>query len=165
LQWIYIQALTSGYATFSALTTLMYNRVWCHRHGYLTGEAEATQAVSDENKMKTRFYIDEGHTKQLERNIIAGETAEKSAIRKECMSPQVLYTGSNGMSAVLARVRQQKDNWGFRYWTTLVPLDVEYGLHAFIVEHLHPPLKKGLRYLETHGIPFSLIGETIEKNL
>lgn len=163
LQWIYTQALISGYATFSALTTLMYNRVWCHRHGHLTGEVEAEQAVSQENKARTHFYIDEGHTKKLERNIIAGDTAEKSAIRKECMSPQVLYTGSEGMSAVLARVREQKDNWGFRYWTTLVPLGVEYGMHAFIVEHINRPLKKGLRSLEQNGIPFSLIGEISEK--
>lgn len=154
---LYVKALKEGSSVFRALTVLMFNRVWLHRTGrYLNPTLEAEQQKNKEYKQETRMRMRQGHTDEIERNIISGDTAKEAAINDDCTNAQILYMDSGGEDAVLARVREQRSNQsdrarGFLYQTSLIPIQLSYGRHEQIVDHFHRPLKQGLRLLEAHG--------------
>lgn len=154
---LYIKALKEGSSVFRALTVLMFNRVWLHRTGrYLNPTLEAEQQKNKEYKEETRARMHQGHTDEIERNILSGDTAKEAAINDDCVNAQILYMDSGGEDAVLARVREQRSNQsdgarGFLYQTSLIPIQLSYGRHEQIVDHFHRPLKQGLRLLENQG--------------
>lgn len=154
---LYIKALKEGYHVFRGLTVLMFNRVWLHRNGrYLNSTIEAEQQRSNEYKEETRIHMRQGHTNDIERNILSGDTAKEAAINDDCTNAQILYMDRGSEDAVITRIREQQSNQssgarGFFYQTSLIPKDLPYGQHEQIVDHLHPPIKQGLRILERHG--------------
>ena len=154
---LYIKALKEGSDVFRALTIIMFNRVWIHRNGrYLNSTIEAEQQRSSQYKEETRKHMRHGHTDDIERNILSGDTAKEAAINDNCSSTQILYMNQGGEDAVLSRIREQRSNQsdgarGFLYQTSLIPAELSYVRHEQIVDHLNPSLKQGLRILERHG--------------
>lgn len=158
LQWLYIEAAKEGPAVFNRLLQIFYNRVWVYENRYGNEQLDREEAESEWNKQKTEEYIENGHSRKFERNIIDGDTAEEAAIRDECTKPQVLYMGDSGRDAVLRKVKVNRDNEMFGYWTTLVPTDVPYAEHRSIVKNFHHKLKSGLRSLHQQGYAFTMSG-------
>ncbi|MBI3336838.1 hypothetical protein HYZ98_04735 [Candidatus Peregrinibacteria bacterium] len=157
VQGLYAKALEEGSDVFRGLTILMFNRVWLHRTGrFLNTTLEAEEQNSEEYKEQTREHMHRGHTDDIERNILSGDTAKEAAINDNCSNAQILYMEGGGEDAVLSRIREQRSNQsdgarGFLFQTSLIPTDLSYGKHEQIVDHLHPSLTQNLRILERHG--------------
>lgn len=133
-----------------------YNRVWCHKHGFLNVERESEQRSDENNKEKTRTYMEAGHSKYYEANIIGGDTAEKEAIRDECRKPQVLHVRHDGKQAAYEKIKENRNNAWFGYWSTYVPEGLEYDRHKYIVENQMWKLKRNKRLLAANGREFRM---------
>lgn len=141
-------AMKRGSGVMRCLGALLYNRVWCHRHGYLTGHKE--QVLRDETTEKTKDIVQHGHTKGFENNDVSSYHAP--AIRDYgsggIWSAQILHTNTSGYGPLLDNMESQKDNYAFKYWTTLIPEGVTYETQLYMVESLMPRLRSCLRTME-----------------
>jgi len=150
LRTLYWKAIRAG--KIRCLIALMYNRCWCWRNFYLnTAREEQLRASAKE---ETAMRVEEGHGKDFENQDV--NSYQKPAIRSytetRANSAQVLHVSEEGHGALVARM-QEEDCERFRYWSTLIPTNVEYGAHAYIVDSLHPRMKRCLRVLEQAGVP------------
>ncbi len=164
LQWMYLNAMRKGPRVFGRLLQLMYNRVWVYEHNYGNEHADRIHAESEFNKEQTEHYIENGHSRKFERNIIEGDTASRAAIRDDCHKPQVLYMGDQGRESVLDKVEINAENELFGYWTTLVPKDLSYARHRNIVRNHNYKLKQGMKQLDKMGYMFTLHGSLDRKH-
>lgn len=124
------EAMTHGPAVFRRWRQVNGNHEWVRTHGYSDAQNEAEHATSETNKRTTEQYMNHGHSRQLERNVIDGKTTHEEAIRDNCTKAQMLYVKSENCKPVLEKVRENKDNEMFGYWTTLVYTDVSYEKHV-----------------------------------
>lgn len=159
LQKFYRKSLNRGYQSFWAWTTLMYNRVWCHQHNYLDENKEKTMEKS--SKEKTRQRIKDGHSDYgLEANVVKDDTNAEAAIRDQdgTKGAQILFVEEDAHESLVEKVNEQKNNRNFWYWTSVIPEGVKYPEHLYIVQAIHPKLKKLARELEATGSRFPLSG-------
>ena len=161
LRSIYLASLTTGYPTFSCLSSLMYNRVWCWEHGHLNAHKEAVRKQTTAED--TRRVVREGHSKRGVENIdlatVNGSEAD-AAVRDyeqgEWGATIIHYTPES-KSKLMSKM-SGNSNYAFNYWTTLIPEDVPYEQHAYVVKNVNWVLKRGLRTLQKHNVPFTLTG-------
>lgn len=163
LRSMYIQAFESSKGVAKRFLQVSGNHEWVVTHGYADEADNIKNAQSDYNKQKTREYVDHGHTRDFERNIIHGDTATTDAIRDDCSKAQMLYLGSDGQNALMEKIERNADNEQFGYWTTLVPMDVSYELHRRVIVDLHWPLKNCLNQLDALGYRFTMTGDLEKK--
>lgn len=159
LQYLYIKALEDGPAVFHRLTQMVGNGPWAANHGYTSEASKIKNHYNKQNQEQTLNYIEEGHSTFTEHNVLDGQTATDEAIRDDCTKAQYLYMGTMGREAVLSKVRKNKDNEGFGYWSILMPDDISLTIQEHICKDFHYPLKQGLRELRKQNIAFTLEGE------
>ncbi len=153
LKRTYKKALGKGYQAFWALTTLMYNRVWCHQHNFLDVGREKT--LEKDAKEKTIERVDQGHNKNIvEANYVKGSTNTRPAIRNQAgvRKAQILFTEERSDETIVEEINAQKNDRNFWYWTSMIPQGVEYAAHLNIVQTLHPRMKKLARQMEQMGV-------------
>ena len=164
LQRTYSHALSRGYQAFWVLTTLMYNRVWCHQHNFLDTGKE--KRIEQKATTETRERLKKGHTKYgFEANVIKGNTNTRPAVRDQAgvKGAQVLYTDERSEHTLVDEINEQKNDRNFWYWTSMIPQGVEYSHHLQIVQTLHPRMKKLARLMDQRGIRTSISGEMTSK--
>lgn len=157
LQRTYLNALSKGYQSFWVLTTLMYNRVWCHQHNFLNTGKE--KRIERQAKEETRERVRTGHKKfGWEANVVKGDTNTRPAVRDQAgvKGAQILYTDERSEATLVDEINEQKNDRNFWYWTSMVPQGVEYVQHLQIVQMLHPRMKKLARMMEERGLRASL---------
>ena len=161
LQRTYVKALNKGYQAFWALTTLMYNRVWCHQHNYLDVGKE--RRWEEDAKKKTRRRIEIGHQKiGHEVNVVKGDTNTRAAVRDQSgvKGAQILYTDHLSDSTLVDEIDEQKNDRNFWYWTSMIPEGVKYTDHLHIVQTINPRMKKLARLMDTRGLRYPLSFDT-----
>ncbi len=143
-----------------AVMQMIYNRYWCRQHGYLNDHIEQDQAKNPDNKEKTKEYAENGHTRFIERNIVAGETADERSIRGENTKAQliVLSNEESSHNALIKKVEQHKynKNGGLRYWGTILTTDTKQNVQTFdhtkyFVETLYYPMRTAIRQFFRRG--------------
>lgn len=145
---------------FERVLQTIYNRVWCWEHRYLNEEREQEGVKDDGNVEQTKEYMQDGHSRALERNIIAGETAHKSAIRgDDCNRPQLAFMSNEteSVNSFVERAREHKrekhSKWG--YWTTYIAMDknrnlVKYDKQKYFVKNVYYHLRSSVKkYFES----------------
>jgi hypothetical protein len=143
---LYVRAMARGEGALRALCGIMYNRCWVRGRHIMDDSDEAT--LRERAKEETKEVVEQGHTKKYENNYIPGYGQD--AIRDQDQhewSPQVLHIGSDPAAheALVAKCDAQKNNYSFKYWSTLIPEDVGYSQHQYIVFNLQWRLKSGMR--------------------
>ncbi len=136
---------------------ILYNTQWAEKHGYTNEEEQLKDIKDDLHKKRTEEYVEEGHSKDIEKNMIWGSTADKLAIRKKCTTAQLIYMKSDPESqlAVFEAVDELKGKEDVEYWTDLKPVDMPLDqLHRF-VNHDSKRLKWLLWQMHDRGICFS----------
>lgn len=174
MQPLYIRGMQEGPAVLHRLLQVMGNRVWVHEHIGITEADERKQAQDRKNRQQTKMFMSRGHSNDLEHNVLLADTAEPSAIRDDCVSPQMLYyEGGDATEAIFEKIKQHPANDDgvdgkllseserFGYNTTVVPLDIPYALHATVVKNLHREIKRGVAKLHEQGYRFTLSGELL----
>jgi hypothetical protein len=163
LKTMYIDAMIQG--SQEALMSGTYNLVWVHEHGYRNQHKDNMNGDSEENKDKTRDYIDNGHSKKLEQNILEGDTADQGAIKDKCTKAQMLHVGDlQGAKTVTRAFNVHQDDQKFRYWSTIRTKDISYEQHREVVRNYNYRIKMGMRTLDTLGYRFTLNGPPQKKN-
>ncbi|UPA22288.1 hypothetical protein K8942_04530 [Candidatus Peribacteria bacterium] len=161
----YERAMLLGSQELSAITTGAYNLVWVHEHRYSTPQKDRIASESDFNKDKTRNYIEDGHSRKLEHNILGGDTAHPNAIRDECKKAQMVHIqDKEGAAVTVDKFKQKQDDKLFLYWTTLHFDDVSYEEHRRVVRNYNYPLKTKMRALDKMGYKFTLDGAPQKKD-
>ncbi len=165
LRSLYFSALTIGYPTLESICSLIYNRIWCWEHGFLDAKIEEElhgSAASD-----TQRVLKEGHRKRGRENIdldavddIQAPGAVRTYDRGE-WGATVIHYSPESRGKLLARVGENR-GFAFNYWTTLVPKDVPYVQQQSLVHNVNWVLKKGLRTLRKHQVPFTLTGKPMK---
>lgn len=160
-QQLYIPAIEHGDVVLLArLMQMTGNLVYLKEHGFWDEQKGVKDSENEFHKEQTKSYIEEGHEKSLEINILDGETEEKEAIRGRCVSPQMLYMehSSDAISAVYRKTEERKDDATYGYWTTLKANNVTYEEQRQMVKMLHYPIKQDARFLKKHNIRFTMSG-------
>ena len=143
---LYAKAISKGVGTFSALSSLMYNRCWCHNKHVLDNDDEAR--LREQAKEDTKEVVKHGHGRGYENNYVPGYGDPSIRDYKHGeWSPQVLHIGNDAgaQSALVAKCETQQSNYSFKYWTTLIPEGLSYSQHQYIVYKLNWRIKSGLR--------------------
>ena len=135
-----------GIGALSALCSLMYNRCWCREHSVMEGSDESR--LREQAKEETEEIAEYGHHEGYENNYIPGHG--KEVIRDQSKgewSPQVLHIANDtgAQTALVAKCESQQNNYSFKYWSTLIPENLGYSAHQYIVFNLNWRLKSGLR--------------------
>lgn len=122
---------------------MMYNLVWAERHGYTDEEEQLRDLQDDRYKKQTQEYIEEGHSRDIEKNMVWGDTAQERAIREDCTSAQIIYMESDPKAqfAVFHQVDKLKDSERFGYWSDLKPISMPLSRHHTFVEEDSKRLK------------------------
>ena len=166
LRRIYLRALSRGYQAFWVLTTLMYNRVWCHQHNFL--DAGKEKKIEKKAKEETREHVQKGHRKYgFEANVIKGDTNTRPAVRDQAgiKGAQILYTDERSEETLVDEINEQKNDRSFWYWTSMIPQGIEYAQHLQIVQTMHPRMKKLARMMGERGIRTSATGEMMAQKV
>ncbi|NOS66899.1 MAG: hypothetical protein HOO67_00815 [Candidatus Peribacteraceae bacterium] len=153
LRRMYINALNKGYQSFWAMTTLMYNRVWCHQHNFLDpGKEVVLERNSREPTAQRRKH---GHSDYgFEANVMKGENNDRGAARNQSgvRGAQVLFTNEQSTENLVEEINVQKNDRNFWYWTSIIPEGVQYSQHLEVVTALHPRMKKLARMMQERGV-------------
>jgi hypothetical protein len=159
LRSTYRRSLRNGYQAFWATTVLMYNRVWCHQHGFYDSAKE--QVMEQQSKDPTRDRMRDGHSETHEVNNVTGDTNDKKAIRKQAgiRKAQILFTDERSEETLTTEINEQKNTRDFWYWTSMIPRGVSYGEHLYVVNEIHPHMKKLARQLESMGLRYPVNGD------
>jgi hypothetical protein len=167
LHSLYAEAMESGLDVFEYFEWVVRNRVWVHENGYATEEDDIRHANDEHNKQLTQEYIEHGHGKESEHNILDGMTATDKAIRDDCTKPQTVYVDSEGKAGLMHSVKKNAHakNAGFPYWTTVVFKNTTYSVQANYVKNLHYPMKSALRQLDRMGYRFTVSGSLQRKGM
>lgn len=168
LREMYREELADGPQEFWSFTVLMYNRVWCHRHGFYDETKE--RVMEKQAKDPTRQRVEEGHTQTHEWNVVKGDTACKEAIRDQQGLNKAQITSINprdaeSRHAVRERNRQNCNNRSWWYWTSMIPQGVTYAEHLAVVQGVHPEMKKLARQLGKTGVRFPISGDAVPSSL
>lgn len=116
--------------------------------------------MEKESKDPTRKRMHEGHSHhEHEVNNITGSTADKHAVRDQTgiNKAQIMFVDPNdseSKQSVHERNRQQCNNRCWWYWTSVIPKGVTYSEHLYIVQNIHPKLKKLAKQLEGMGMRY-----------
>ncbi len=162
----YIKAMLKGPKVLAAITTGTYNLVWVHEHRYSDPSRDRQASEDENNKEKTRHYIENGHSRKLEHNIIGGDTAHRAAIRDDCKKAQMAHIkDEEGCAVTVDAFEDKQDDKVFQYWTTLHFADVSYDEHREVVQNYNYKLKSGMRALDKLGYRFTLAGEPQSKGV
>lgn len=160
MQKFYKQTMSKGYQCFWAWTTLLYNRVWCHQHHFLSDDKE--RHLERTSHDKTRDRMKEGHSKYgTEANVVKGDTNAEEAIRDQdsgTKGAQFLMVKEEAHEILADKINEQKHNRNFWYWTSVIPEGLKYPEHLYIVQNINPRLKKLMRELEASGGRYSISG-------
>lgn len=138
---------------------MMFNTTWAEVHGY-TDEEEQIQDIKDErNKEQTEEYIEEGHSTDVEKNMVWGSTADALAIHDDPTAAQMIYmeSDSDAQHAVLGRIEARGlwRNEKFGYWSDLVPIGMPFSRLHYFVEHDSKRLKWLMWQMHDRGLRFT----------
>ena len=148
LQSLYRKSIHAG--KFKCLSSIMYNRVWCHEKGRVLDdnkEEEMRQHATED----TRTRLEEGDNK--DQHVATDvDSYKEPSIRSYSYTginkSQTLFVSSTGHDALVAKMHQE-DSYLFRYWTTLIPDGVDYGTHSYVVNNINYKIKSCLRKIES----------------
>src|SRR3989338_6986861 len=146
VQPLFRSAMERGEKVTRALKSLWYNRVWCRQHGHLDDQKEEilrqrseadTQKVLKEGQGRGYANINTRHGRPVVRKYQRGE-----------WSPQVLHYTKDMHESLTEDITTGKDNYAFKYWTTLVPKGVDYETHSYVLRDLFPKIMSWGRRLD-----------------
>jgi hypothetical protein len=127
------------------LKSLWYNRVWCRNHGHLDDEKE--EKLRLRSKRDAEQYLKHGHGRGYENTRVEYGQPAIRRYRGE-WAPQVLHFTSGGEGPLLETMEAQKDNYAFKYWSTLIPRGLDYGTHRYILQSIFPRLTSCVRRMQ-----------------
>lgn len=162
VQMLYMDALNRGATTMSALSTQMYNLVWCHDHGYLNEDKE--ERLYQQSFDETEDIVENGHRQYGLENINLNAVDDNK--KGEAMRPYrttwapTLYHMSCSDGSARARYLNELlgKNVARDYWSTLKIRDISYEKQAYLVKNVNWKLKSGIRKLQAAGVAFTLNG-------
>ncbi len=162
-------AKTQNIRALERVMQMIYNEHWCVTHGYLNDNIAQKEAKNERNKDKTREYSENGHSKGREANIIEGDTAHFTAIRRERINrPQLLFVSEETEACnaiVRSAVEHEHDkNVGLGYWGTIKTMDEHrtvkpYADTKYFVESIYYPLKTAFKQFFGRGGTYRNPGE------
>lgn len=146
VQPLFRSAVERGESVTRCLKSLWYNRVWCRQHGHLDDQKEEilrqrsekdTQKVLKEGQGKGYANINTRHGRPVVRKYQRGEWA-----------PQVLHYTKDMHESLTEDITTGKDNYSFKYWTTLIPKGVDYETHAYVLRDVFPRIMSCVRKID-----------------
>lgn len=146
VQPLFRSAMERGESVTRCLKSLWYNRVWCREHGYLNDGKE--EMLRQRSETDTQKVLKEGHGKGYENmNTRHGRPVVRKYQKGE-WAPQLLHYTKDMHESLTEDITVGKDNYAFKYWTTLIPKDVSYETHAYVLRDLFPKIMHCTRRLE-----------------
>lgn len=143
LGMLFQESAKQGIGVMYALKSLIYNRVWCRNHGHLNDEKE--EKLWQTARMDTEKVVKFGHGRKYENNTIEyGQAAVRTHKHGE-WAPQVLHYVEGHHAALVEKMKAGKDNYSFKYWTTLIPRNVDYEKQRYILYQIFPRIMSCMR--------------------
>ena len=136
VQPLFRSAIARGESVTRCLKSLWYNRVWCRQHGYLDDQKE--EILRQRSEGDTQKVLKEGHGKGYENmNTRHGRAVVRKYQQGE-WAPQLLHYTNDMHESLTEDITTGKDNYAFKYWTTLIPKGVDYETHAYVLRDVFP---------------------------
>ena len=146
VQPLFRAAIDRGESVMRCLKSLWFNRDWCRKHGHLDDQKE--EILRQRSERDTQKVLHEGHGKGYE-NISTRHG--KPAVRKYHdgeWAPQVLHYSTDMCDSLVEDITTGKDNYAFKYWTTLVPKGVDFGTHTYVLHSIFPRMMQCVRRID-----------------
>ncbi len=160
LKPLYLSAMNDP-SKLGAIAACTYNRIWCREHGYLTDDRE--KELEQSATTETQTLAKQGsHNKKGLDNVKLGVVTDQQhdpAVRRYDegeWGPTIIHMPPNTHQHFENILESRKENYAFRYWTTLVPTNVTYEQQSHLVKNVNWVLKRGAQKLKEWRIPFSL---------
>ncbi len=148
----------------NAILQMWGNLKWILTRGYWNEEMGQQDLQNPLHKERTKQYIEDGHSKGVEKNILDGDTNVDEAVRDECNAAQILYVDSSSpkatAEAIYGKVKRNKDDPRFGYWTTLIATNMSYARQEEIRSQVKGPLRTGLSFLIKNNLSFTLADDS-----
>jgi hypothetical protein len=167
LQPLYLAAMNDP-ELLGAVASCVYNRVWCREHGYLNDARE--QMLRETSVEETQRLAHGPHKKRGLDNVRLGvvtDPEQPSSVRTYTegeWGPTIIHMPPGTHGHFLQILQSRKNNYAFRYWTTLIPFDVSYAQQYHLVKNVNWVLKSGVKKLKKMGFLFTLTGHPIPLN-
>gem|GEM_PF-1951937 len=151
--------LRKGASAFRCKRICDYNHQWCREHRYLDDNRE--QDLLENAQKTTAFRAKHGHNqKGLEANDVTNPNAKEAIRDQENISaPQVIFGNESSADAMAEMMDRQKNNRDFWYWTTSVPLSINYEQHLDVIKRINPQLQRIAYEFDKRKILFTAAGE------
>ncbi len=156
------EAMSRDYQTLWALCTMNYNWEWCRTRGYSSDSVDETMRTRA--KEDTRLHLKHGQPRGQANNDFTTDTSEKPAGRSanDTRSPQVLNVDETTNNYNLVEyIKQNKDNRSVWYWTRIVEKQIPFADLQFIIHHIQPALKSGMRRLKELDVPYQRMSASV----
>ncbi len=153
----YVHAMQHDYSTLWALCTMYYNWQWCRERGYSSDEMDA--GLKEDAKEKTYEHIEHGQPKGHVINEMTSDTSMKPAARNDehTKSAQGIFVDETTDNSVLIEkfVKPNRYNRAVWYWTRFMEKNIPYGHMQYVIQHVHPVIKSGMRKLDQMGVRYT----------
>lgn len=146
VQPLFRAAIERGESVTRCLKSLWYNRVWCRQHGYLDDHRE--EILRQRSEADSQKVLKEGHGKGYENmNTRHGRAVVRKYQQGE-WAPQLLHYTTDMRDSLVEDITMGKDNYAFKYWTTLIPKGVDYETHAYVLRDVFPRIMSCVRRID-----------------
>lgn len=145
VQPLFRGAAMRGEGVLRCLKSLWYNRKWVREHGYLDDHKE--EVLRQRSKTDTRRVLRHGHGKGYENMSTEYGQPAIRRYRGE-WAPTVLHYQAGEHEHLLSVMEKEKDNYAFKYWSTLIPKSVDYGTHVYVLQELFPKMMNCVRRID-----------------
>ncbi len=153
----YVHAMNHDYSTLWALCTMYYNWQWCRERGYSSDEMDAS--LKENAKEQTYDHIEHGQPKGHVINEMTSDTSMKPAARDDqhTKSAQGIFVDETTDNSVLIEkfVKPNRYNRAVWYWTRFMEKNIPYGHMQYVIQHVHPVIKSGMRKLDEMGVRYT----------
>lgn len=149
------EAMRRGYDTLWALCTMNYNWEWCRLHGF--SDEKIDHRLRTTAKKETYHHLKYGQPRGQANNDLTTDTSVKPAARSDhgTRSPQVLNVDATTKNFNLVEyVHENRYNRDVWYWTRIVEKDIPFADVQYIIHHIQPLLKSGMRKLKAMGVDY-----------
>lgn len=161
LKPLYLSAMNDP-SKLGAIAACTYNRIWCREHGYLTDDRE--EELEQSATSETQTLAKKKHNKKGLDNVMLGVVTDQQhdpAVRRYDegeWGPTIIHMPPNTHQHFESILESRKENYAFRYWTTLIPTNVTYEQQSHLVKNVNWVLKRGAKKLQEQGLTFTLTG-------
>lgn len=160
---MYERALVKGVDCLQCVTTCVYNRTWCHDHGYLNPALENRLRAQSVKETEERLKVG-GENRRNQINNSHVDSGHQPAVHDDPIAPQNEFIGGGGVDSFVEKAAANSGNHNFWYWTNAIVQGVSGDENNTISRNVNWKIKSAARNLQAKGFRWNPSGPPVAVN-